>query len=225
MKAWAVGILGGPVDPVHLGPVAAALAARRALGLDDVLLIPSHHPPHRAAEPRVSAYHRFAMVALAASAHEGLLACDVELVAPGPSYTSSTLRRLHDRGLEPRQLFFITGADAFAEIETWNQYPAILDLGHFVVVSRPGHPLEALRDRLPAVAGRMRAVGPSDGERARAAENPSMTVFLLEAQTPDISSTEIRARVAAGQDIDALVPPAVGRYIARHGLYARERGC
>ncbi len=220
MNGRAVGILGGTFDPIHLGHVGAALAAREALALDEVLLIPSHHPPHRVREPRASAYHRFAMVALTTSAHDRLLACDVELVSSGPSYTSRTLARLHEGGLEPRQLFFITGADAFAEIASWNQYPAILDLTHFVVVSRPGHPVANLPTRLPALAGRMRTV--SDVESARAEAERSTAVFLVEADTPDVSSTEIRARAAAGRDLDGLVPPVVERYIVRHGLYALD---
>jgi cytidyltransferase-like protein len=81
------GVLGGTFDPVHEGHVAAAEAARTALGLDQVLFIPSHRPPHRAAQPRASAFHRFAMVSLAVGTHPGLLASDLELERPGPSYT------------------------------------------------------------------------------------------------------------------------------------------
>ena len=120
-----LGLLGGTFDPIHVGHVAAADAARTALGLDRVLLLPSHVPPHRP-QPVASAHHRFAMVALAVADHDGLEASDLELTAPGPSYTAATLRRLRDQGFDPSQLFFITGADAFAEIATLARLPELL---------------------------------------------------------------------------------------------------
>ncbi len=132
-----VGLLGGTLDPIHLGHIEAAAAARRALDLDRVYTLPSHLPPHRSQQPVASGYHRFAMTALAVNGVDGLTASDVELRTPGPSYTADTLSRFRERsGLSAAQIFFITGADAFAEIETWYRYPEVLDLAHFVVVSR-----------------------------------------------------------------------------------------
>src|SRR5438034_2402539 len=112
------GILGGTFDPIHLGHLEAADAAKRHLQLDRVLLVPSRTPPHRSVEPRASVYHRFAMTALAA-AERGLLASDLELMRDGPSFTALTLEALHREGYAPSQLFFIIGSDAFAEISTW----------------------------------------------------------------------------------------------------------
>jgi nicotinate-nucleotide adenylyltransferase len=202
-----IGILGGTFDPIHAGHLAAAVAARQALGLAEILLVPSHHPPHRPAQPRTSAYHRFAMVALAAQDDEGLLASDVELVADGPSYTSRTLARLHARGLAASQIFFITGADAFAEIATWANYPAILDLAHFAVVSRPGHPAPALSEEMPALAGRMRVAGTAG------AGDLATIIHLVDARTPDVSSTGIR------------VPRSRGWYRFRSRATSRVTGC
>ena len=109
-----------------------------ALGLDRVIVLPSRVPPHRALAAGRVRYHRFAMSALAVNGVDGLDGDDLELCAPGPSYTADTLTRFRERfGLEPSQVFFITGADAFAEIATWHRYPEVLDLAHFVVVSRP----------------------------------------------------------------------------------------
>src|SRR5438093_1417026 len=124
------GILGGTFDPIHLGHLEAAEAARRNLQLDRVLLLPSRTPPHRSLEPRASVYHRFAMTALAA-AERGMLASDLELRRDGPSYTALTLEALHREGYVPGQLFFITGSDAFAEISTWHDYPPLFELSHF----------------------------------------------------------------------------------------------
>jgi len=215
-----VGLLGGTFDPIHVGHMAAAAAARVSLQLDEVLLLTSHLPPHRP-QPAASVHHRFAMVALAVQDDEALRASDLELAAPGPSYTSATLQRLHARGYLPSQLFFITGADAFAEIATWRQYPQFLDAAHFVIVDRPGRAATSIRDVLPALAPRMR---PASRQDVVSADGPRETsIFLVNEPTPDVSSTAIRARCADGESITGLVPSAVERHIHRHALY-RTRG-
>jgi len=212
------GVMGGTFDPVHEGHIAAAEAARRALALDRILFIPSNRPPHRAAQPRASAFHRFAMVSLAVGAHPGFLASDVELGRPGPSYTADTLRRLHEAGYEASQLFFILGTDAFAEIATWRDYPAVLDLAHFVVVARPGQALALMKDQVPDLVARMHRA--AEGGRDEAAWPPH-AVFLVDAATPDVSSTGIRERAAQGASLAGLVAPDVERHIGRHRLYHR----
>lgn len=209
-----LGILGGTLDPVHLGHLDAATAACEALALDQVVLLPTRIPPHRPTRPHASGYHRFAMAALAIAGRDGLVVSDLELRSPGPSYTADTLARLHAAGFAPSEIFFITGADAFAEIETWSRYPDVLSLAHFVVVSRPGTPAAAMRDRLPALASRMTAAGTGPARRPG--------IFLLDAPTPDISSTTIRRRLADGASIADLVPNAVAAHIARHRLYSSQ---
>jgi len=212
------GILGGTFDPIHVGHLDAALAAHAALGLDEVWLMPARVPPHRMAAPGASVYHRLAMVALAAAERPGLVPSDFEATAPGPSYTSATLDRLAGTGRQPWQIFFITGADAFVEIATWRDYPAILDRAHFAVVSRPGVPVATLAGRLPALASRLI---PADAAARVAREEPGSTaVFLVDAPTTAVSSTDIRRRAAAGQSLAGLVPAAVEAYIREHGLYA-----
>jgi nicotinate-nucleotide adenylyltransferase len=210
-----IGILGGTLDPIHSGHLAAAQAARTALDLTDVVVLPSRVPPHRQHGPAASTYHRFAMAALAVNDEAHVTVSDEELSAEGPSYTALTLERMAARGFDPCELFFITGADAFAEIETWHRYPAVLDLAHFIVISRPGVPAASLRERLPHLHARFAAAD------RRVVARPS--VFLVEARTPDISSTEIRRRLRSGERITGLVPPAVERHIERHRLYAETR--
>ena len=206
-----IGILGGTLDPIHIGHIDAALAAREALQLDQVLVIPAHVPPHRL-EPAASSFHRFAMAAIAVNAVDGLAASDVELRAPGPSYTADTLVRLcGSLSLTASQIFFITGADAFAEIETWSRYPEVLDLANFVVVSRPGMSLQALRERLPMLKDRMRL--------PRVNNTAATSIYLVDAPTPDVSSTAIRRRIAERQSLSGLVPPGVEHHIAQHALY------
>jgi nicotinate-nucleotide adenylyltransferase len=200
-----IGILGGTFDPIHLGHLEAASAAQGALSLDRILLLPSRTPPHRSAEPRASVFHRFAMAALAA-AERGMSVSDLEVRREGHSYTALTLESLHRDGYAPAQLFFITGSDAFAEVATWHDYPRILQLANFVVVSRPGapRPSELIPNPEPLIPGTIPA---------------APTVFSVEANTPDVSSTEIRRRVGAGESLDGLVPSSVAGHIRRHHLY------
>lgn len=225
-----IGLLGGTLDPIHCGHLAAATAVRDAFNLRTVFVLPSHVPPHRPLQPLASPFHRFAMVSLAVSGIDGLQASDDELRLDGPSYTADTLERLQKRGLGPSQIFFITGADAFAEIATWKRYPAVLDLANFVVVSRPGHDLEAMTARLPELASRMRAAGRVSGLSAvvrsaeadvgsRASDIDHTRIFLLETSTPDVSSTRVRERLGRGEPITGLVPPLVEAHIHKHALY------
>jgi nicotinate-nucleotide adenylyltransferase len=207
-----VGLLGGSFDPIHCGHLALARAATRALDLDQLRFIPSARPPHRPDSPRASEYHRLEMVRRAAAVDGRWEVSDLELHRPGPSYTSDTLAALHREGLMPLQIFFLTGADAFAEIATWHRYPEVLDAAHFAVVARPGTALDLLRQRLPSLTSRM--MTPGDLDRAT-----SPRIILIEAETPDVSSTEIRRRVGAGEPLDGLVPAPVAAYIAQHSLY------
>ncbi|MGH9386840.1 MAG: nicotinate-nucleotide adenylyltransferase [Vicinamibacterales bacterium] len=207
-----VGVIGGTFDPIHCGHVAVAREAQRALGLDHVTLIPSRQPPHRPDVPRASGHHRRAMAALAAIDHPTWRVSTTELERPGPSYAFDTLTEVAREGHEPSQIFFLLGTDAFAEIATWSRYPAVLDLAHFAVISRPGTPLSSLRQRLPDLASRM--IAPGD---LAAAATPR--VILLELTTPDVSSTDIRARVQSGRPIEGLVPDTVASYIDAQHLY------
>ena len=195
-----LGVLGGTFDPIHYGHLDAADAARRALSLDEILFIPSHDPPHKPIDPHASAFHRFALAALAIAGRPGYRLSDMELVREGASYTVDTLRALHGHGWTASQIFFILGADAFAEIATWRAFPRVLDLAQFVVVARPGTALDTAAARTPQLRGRA-------------------GIHLVEARTRDVSSTAIRARLALGRAIDDLVPAAVARHILTHGLY------
>jgi nicotinate-nucleotide adenylyltransferase len=208
------GILGGTFDPIHNGHLGVATAAQAALGLTTVQLVPARVPPHRA-WPLVSIYHRFAMVALAAESDPSLIACDLGLESNEPSYTAALLDDFERAGYAVSQMVFIIGADAFADIATWRYYPAILDRCYFAVVSRPGLSVTSLPARLPALAGRFTAPTVDWPTTPR--------IFLIDSPTPDVSSTEIRARARTGASLEGLVPPPVARYVRRHGLYADAR--
>jgi nicotinate-nucleotide adenylyltransferase len=208
-----LGLLGGTFDPIHFGHLEVADAARRALRLDEVRLIPSSDPPHRPADPMASGFHRFALVALAIADSDTLRVSDMELMRGGPSYTADTLRAVTRQGWHASQIFFILGSDAFADIATWREFPAVLDAAHFVVIARPGTTLDAAAARTPALRARLRS---PEQETSGAS---GTWIFLVEARTRDLSSSTIRARLAARQSIDDLVPAAVARHIAAHRLY------
>jgi nicotinate-nucleotide adenylyltransferase len=151
------------------------------------------------------------------------------------SYTSDTLERFHAEGFGATELFFIAGADAFVEIPTWKRYPSLLDLAHFVVVSRPGVPVAELPARLgtlrtayaeaPAFAkapasAKATADETADKTEVKTGSADGLTMILLvDAVTADVSSTAIRRCRALGESIAGMVPPAVQQHIEQHGLY------
>ncbi len=206
-----IGLYGGTFDPVHCGHLDVARAAREALDLGEVWFVPARHPSHRA-QPSVSAAHRFAMLALSTSGEDRMLVSDLEMDAPGPSYTIDTLDRMESQ--HPHlagSLFFIAGADAFREIRTWRAYRALLDRWHFIVVSREGLPAAAMRRELPEFSARM--------VDAPCAVPASPSIFLVGSRTADVSSTDVRRALGDGRPAAGLVPGPVAAYAARHGLY------
>ena len=210
-RPW-VGLLGGTFDPIHNGHLAVARAAHGALALDAVRFVPAARPPHRPDSPRASEYHRVEMLRRAIDGVAGWEVCDLELRRDGPSFSFDTLALCHREGLRQLQIFFIIGTDAFAEIATWHRYPEVLNSAHFVVITRPGFSLEQLQARLPALADRM--IGPAD-----VAHSAQPRIVLIEASTPDVSSTAIRGRASRGESVADLVPPAVAAYISERQLY------
>jgi len=209
-----IGILGGTFDPIHSGHLDLAAAAERALGLTDLVVVPAHVPPHRSA-PLASAFHRFAMAAIAIAGRRGWRVSEMELRETGRSFTANTLRRFNGSGVPPSELFFIAGADAFAEIGTWYDYPAILDLANFAVVSRPGVPAGEILRRMPELGARV-------ANAVSAGREP--VIILIEAATADVSSSAIRRRLADGESIAGLVPAGVQQHIEQHGLYRSAPG-
>jgi nicotinate-nucleotide adenylyltransferase len=153
------------------------------------------------------------MVSLAVGGRAGWRVSDLELRDESQSYTSATLQKFHDRGYNASELYFIVGSDAFADIASWMNYPAILDAAHFVVISRPGHPVDDIPHRLPSLAHRM-VRPPLD-----AISHVDPMIVLIDAPTADVSSSAIRDRRARGESIANLVPDPVRQHIEQHGLY------
>jgi len=207
-----IGILGGTFDPIHVGHLDVGNSAEIALQLTRIYVVTAKTPAHRAG-PAASPFQRFAMVALAIPKHTNWRASDMELRHDAVSYTVDTLEKFGERGYDRTELFFIIGADAFAEIETWRDYPTILDRSHFAVVSRPGCSVEDLPRLLPGL--RRRLIRPPVG----AIDERDPAIILIDERTADVSSTAIRERRAAGESIGGMVDLGVEQHIEQHGLY------
>jgi nicotinate-nucleotide adenylyltransferase len=206
-RAAQVGVLGGTFDPIHVGHVAVAHAARRELGLDDVLVIPAATPPHKVGLAMAPAADRLAMVELAVAGEDGLLASRIEIDRPGPSWTVDTLTELlHDARASGRDvaLTLILSADAFAGLPAWRDTERILGLARIAVAPRPGHAPPALA----ALPAHLRALAAG--------------TVILAGPNVDVSATDIRRRVAAGLPIDGLVAPTVAQYVEVHHLYRQN---
>jgi nicotinate-nucleotide adenylyltransferase len=194
-----VGLLGGTFDPFHNGHLAAAKAAIECAHLDRVVFIPTAQPPHRPAAV-ASPQQRLEMCALGIKGESRFEVSKVELQRGGPSYTADTLTEL--RSMKPDDdLFLILGWDAARLFSTWHEPKKVREMASIVVVARPGSEAPRKEDLRPAGL---------DGNG----------VTLCLRPTPDISASEIRRAVAAGESIAGKVPAAVERYIASHRLYA-----
>lgn len=196
MKA---GILGGTLDPIHNGHIEIALAAMDALGLDRVALLPAGDPPHK--RRATDKQDRLAMTRLAAEGHPGLAVSDIEIARPGVTYTVDTLSALSVEHPDVEWTYII-GADTLNVLESWREFPRIARLCSFAVVNRPGCDVELARLRAQAITACY-----------------GTKVALLPVSGPALSSSALRGKVAAGEDISPYVPAPVAEYIRERGLY------
>ncbi len=202
----AFGILGGTFDPVHLGHLALAHEALRALELDHVLFVPNADPPHKQDQDVAPAVHREAMVALAIEPEARFVLSRIELEREGRSYAVDTVAELATRARRGGQPdpWFVMSAEALDDFHSWREPDRILQLCRLAVAPRPGaEPLdhEWVAKHYPGLEDRF---------------------TFLPGPELDIRSTDIRARVASGGSIKELVPEVVIDYIERHGLYRGE---
>jgi nicotinate-nucleotide adenylyltransferase len=210
-----IGILGGTFDPIHLGHLRMAEEVGEELSLERVYLVPSAYPPHKDKKPVTPFPHRFAMTRLAAAESPLLEVTDMEGRRPGLSYSIETLKEFQGLYSADLELHFIVGMDAFLEIESWRDYTRLFDYAHFVVIQRPGAPLDRLEPFLRSLEVGFRE-GPVQGTFVAPSGN---LLVPLEATLLEISSTKIRQRVAEGKSIRFLVTDAVRSYIVEEGLY------
>jgi len=208
------GILGGTFNPIHLAHLAIADEARRVCRLDRVIFLPAADPPHKPIAGEVPFDQRLAMVELALAEHPGFCASDLEAQRSGKSYSVDTLDILQRR-YPNDELYFIIGLDSFRDLATWKSYEKLFRLAHLAVVARPG--ISTDLHRLLPIAIREEFCYSAKSKNLR--HKSGKTVIFLDETRLEISSTEIRQRVAARQTIQDLVPAAVADYIDRHGLY------
>lgn len=196
--------MGGTFDPVHNGHLRVARAAA-ASGLDAVWLVPARWPPHKDRDDMAGPYHRFAMAALATSGDDRILASSLELERDGPSYTIDTVRLCAGLG---HVVTLILGSDSLAEIETWREGAALVELARVLVYPRSPLTGPALESRLPGwIRCRLRDGG----------------IVQLEGEPEPTSSTRVRDLLRSGGSARGLVPESVERYIVKHRLYAGTR--
>lgn len=198
-----VAILGGTFNPIHNGHIYLVQAFARALKLDEVLLMVSNIPPHKAAPDLAPNADRMAMAYCAKETEPLIRPCDLELRRGGKSYTAETLRYLCRRNRDT-EYFFLTGADMFLTLLQWYRPREIFHRAVVCTCPRDGQTLAELK----AFEPQLNALG------AR--------TMVLPITPPPVSSTEVRMRVRNGEPIDDLVPPQVADYIQVHGLYRRK---
>jgi nicotinate-nucleotide adenylyltransferase len=193
MSRRRVGIMGGTFDPIHHGHLVAASEAAHSFGLDEVIFVPTGAPYQKSEREVSPAEHRYLMTVIATASNPQFWVSRVDIDRPGPTYTIDTIRDI--TLLRPAaELYFITGADALAQILSWHEHEDALRLARFIGVTRPGYEL-------------------SD------AHLPVDTVTLIDVPAMAISSSAARDRVRSGRPIWYLVPDGVVQYIAKHHLY------
>jgi nicotinate-nucleotide adenylyltransferase len=186
-----IGVMGGTFDPIHHGHLVAASEVAQSFGLDEVIFVPTGSPWHK--QTVTSSEHRYLMTVIATASNPQFTVSRVDIDRGGPTYTIDTLRDLRKQRPDA-EFFFISGADAVAQILGWKDHDELWSLAHFVAVSRPGHPLN--------ISGL-----------------PQQDVSLLEVPALAISSTDCRSRVNRGFPVWYLVPDGVVQYITKHHLY------
>ncbi|MFW6775517.1 nicotinate-nucleotide adenylyltransferase [Nocardioides sp. CPCC 205120] len=191
-----IGVMGGTFDPIHHGHLVAASEVQSFFDLDEVVFVPTGDPWQKSDRQVSPAEHRYLMTVVATASNPRFRVSRVDIDRGGPTYTVDTLRDLRAQ-LPGAELFFITGADALANIFTWRDTGEMFDLAHFVGVTRPGYAMDpAVLETIP-------------GDRVTVLEIPALA----------ISSTDCRERTGRGEPVWYLVPDGVVQYIGKHHLY------
>jgi len=194
MSKLRLGVMGGTFDPIHHGHLVAASEVAAALNLDEVIFVPTGEPWQKS--DVTASEHRYLMTVIATASNPRFKVSRVDIDRAGPTYTVDTLGDIQ-AAYPGAELFFISGADAIAQILTWKEIDQLWNLAQFVAVSRPGHRLQ-----IPNA--------------------PAGAISTLEIPALAISSTDIRARVEAEKPVWYLVPDGVVQYIAKHELYRSQ---
>ena len=215
-----IAIYGGTFDPVHLGHLEIGRRVSEFFAIDQFLFMPARLAPHKVGQEAASALDRYAMLALATQEHPSLSVSRFELDGPGRQYTVDTLVQFRLNYGDLADLFFVMGADSWAEITTWREWQRLLTLANLIVVTRPGHDIA-----VDGFAGVPNHIVDVRGENKPATfdmiEPGHAKIFVTDAVMIDVSATAVRraARDEAGENLERLVPSSVANYIRKYGLY------
>jgi nicotinate-nucleotide adenylyltransferase len=217
-----IALYGGTFDPVHNGHMGVARALLKLFALDAIVFIPAHVAPHKREQAVSPALHRYAMLALATQAEPHMRVSTVELESPERPYTVETLARMKENYGAGARLFFVMGADSWADIRTWREWERVLMLTNHIVMARPGyaqddsHVTPPIQERIVDLRG-------ADAQRIAGAveDDGAEKIYVTDAVQMDISATKVRQLVNAGLFLDwpALVPQPVAEFIGKYRLY------
>ena len=219
-----IAIYGGTFDPVHVAHLEIARRVSQLFVIDEFLFVPARAAPHKFDREVSSPLHRYAMLALATQTDQRLLISTVEMDEPARQYTVDTLTHFRSQSEASADLFFVMGADSWAEITTWREWERLMTLANLIVVTRPGVEFSAV-DARGAVAERVVDIRGLTSVSARLTAEPgSRKIFVTDVVSIDVSATRIRqaARENRGEDLDRLVPLEVANYIRKYRLYRNK---
>ena len=233
-----IGLFGGTFDPIHLGHLALAQAAKERCSLRSIYFVPANIPPHKQMQPLSPYFDRYAMVVLATLGEKTFIPSLLEAPnleelnsspkkgsshpqAPSANYSIDTVRRLKDSLQKNDRLFFLIGIDAFRDIAGWREPEALLGQCEFIVASRPGYSLADVANALPeGLRPKASVTKPFQKQPARGElVLPGVTIHLLENVHHNVSATAIREAAARDRPLTKFVSPAVAEYIRKRKLY------
>jgi len=215
-----IAFYGGSFDPPHNGHLTIARKLSKLFALDEFVFIPAFHAPHKKNKKPTSAFHRFAMLSLAIENEGKFRVSSVELDAPDKPFTFETQTKLKN-DLPDAEIFFVIGADSWAEIDTWREWEKVLTQTNVIVVTRPdyeisfSHVTEEIKKRI---------INLKDNQELKSKiqnlKSKIQKIYITDAVNLDVSATEIRRKIRAKEDDwRELVPNEVAKYIEKYELY------
>jgi len=196
--------MGGSFDPIHIGHLVAANEVLNIYELDEIIFVPTGHPPHKEGL-RADSYHRLMMANMAVLSNEKFSVSDIEVKNPGKSYTLNTMREFH-KLYKNTEFYFITGTDAVIDLPNWHEPEKVLKLCRFIAASRPGISIEEVSEKINEIKKMFGG-----------------NIDILQIPMLQISSTDIRERFRTGTSAKYLLPECVEQYIIKNGLYREEK--
>jgi nicotinate-nucleotide adenylyltransferase len=200
-------LFGGTFDPIHLGHTAVAAHAAKHIGADKLVFIPAKRSPLKGFLPRASDDDRFKMITLATAGERSFQVSDFELQKPAPSYTLETVRKFQEEYGDEVAFYWLVGADGVNDLAYWHMIVELIDACNLTTMYRAGCEPPNFT-KFEAIWGRLRV--------------DKLQRNIVQTPLVDISSTEIRTRLAEGRDVSKMLHPAVSGYICQHGLYQSQ---